>query len=433
MQDEEGLNELRMASGTGHVTGPKVPAQGKIPSLDVSAFVSLGRACHVIHHAADRSNNRVVALRNVDAGGDCYGLHRQRKSSESSSRSWRSLIPMGRFGRFRYHKVSGLGSLSVGWRYAGTMAELPGHRANEVLSWLLGGDAAVQFQTYRDLLGIERVDLQRQVAFEGDAAEILAAHSQARWGTGFYQPKWTCPHYSLLELRDLGLARDNPDCVGEVAMALDVYKGRDGGFNPFGSVKESDVCVNGMFLAFGCYFGAAAAGLESVMDFVLGQQMDDGGFNCRSNRSGARVSSVHSTTSVIDGLSEYLRDGYLHRAADVREAIGTATASLLLRHLYQDRTERGPIRAEFTRLHHPARWHFDVLRGLDVLRNAEFVYDERLDDAVGVLVRQRRADGRWSGAAQYPGQAHIAYPRPREPNRWITLRVLRVLDWAAAS
>ncbi|MCW5954111.1 MAG: hypothetical protein KIT69_17815 [Propionibacteriaceae bacterium] len=304
------------------------------------------------------------------------------------------------------------------------------HLDEETVAWLLSGDAAVQFQTWRDLLGRERPELQRRIASDGAAAAILAAHSSPGWGRGFYEPKWTCPHYALLELRDLAVPRDHPVCVGEVAVALARHKGDDGGFNPTDSVKQSDVCMSGMFLAFGCYFRADAAGLRSIVDFMLGQRMDDGGFNCRANRSGAVVSSVHSTTSVIEGLAEYLNRGYAYRAADVRDAIGTATASLLARQLYQRRSDGEPIRAEFTRLHHPARWHFDVLRGLDVLRGAGTTYDDRLDAAVEVLFRRRRPDGRWAAASQYPGQVHLSYPRAGRPSRWVTLRALRVLAWA---
>lgn len=305
--------------------------------------------------------------------------------------------------------------------------------ADDTLAWLLRGEVAVQYQTYRDLLRDERPELQRRIASEGDAATILAARADSGWGRGFYEPKWTSTHYSLLELRDLAVARDHPACMGEVAGAIEQHKGGDGGFNPTHSVKESDVCMNGMFLAFGCYFRANAKELESIVDFVLSQRLDDGGFNCRANRSGARVSSVHSTTSVIDGLSEYLRSGYTHRSDEVREAIGTASSALLSRNLYQHRSSEEPIHAEFTRLHHPARWHFDVLRGLDVLRSAGTAYDDRLDAAVGVILGRRRSDGRWSAAAQYPGRSHVVYPRAGEPNRWITLRALRVLDWASSA
>lgn len=312
------------------------------------------------------------------------------------------------------------------------MVAEPGRSADETMAWLLSGDVAVQYQAGRDLLGDERSELRRRIASEGVAAAILAAHTEPGWGRGFYEPKWTCPHYSLLELRDLAVARDHPVCVGEVRGAIERHKGGDGGFNPADSVKESDVCMNGMFLAYGCYFGADPAGLRSIVDFVLGQRLEDGGFNCRANRSGARVSSVHSTTSVIEGLSEYLNSGHAYRVAEVRDAIGTGTASLLARHLYQRRSSGEPIRMEFTRLHHPTRWHFDVLRGLDVLRSAGTTYDDRLDAALDVVRRHRRSDGRWAAAAQYPGQVHVAYPRAGQPNRWVTLRALRVLAWAAS-
>lgn len=136
---------------------------------------------------------------------------------------------------------------------------------------------------------------------------------------------------------------------------------------------------------------------------------------------------MHTTTSVIDGLSELVRCRYAYRSGDVRRAIDTAAEVLLERNLYQRRSDGAPIRPEMARLHHPARWRFDVLRGLDVLRSAGIAYDERLDAALAVLRSRRRADGRWSAAAQYPGATHVDYPRPGDPDRWVTLRALRSL------
>ena len=108
------------------------------------------------------------------------------------------------------------------------------------------------------------------------------------------------PALALLELRDLAVPRDNRVCVREVALALERHQAPDGGFNPT-QIEQSDACMNGMFLAFGCYFGADARRLQSVVDFLLGQRMPDGGFNCRSNRDrGVRVGSVHTTASVIE-------------------------------------------------------------------------------------------------------------------------------------
>ena len=295
------------------------------------------------------------------------------------------------------------------------------------MRWLLDGDVAVQFQTYRDLLDEERPDLQLRIASEGAGGEILAARSRGGWGQRFYGPKWTCAHYSLLELRALALSECEPACLRAVASALRENRGEDGGFNPAGSVKQSDVCMNGMFLAFSSYFGADPIDLHSVVDFILGQQLPTGGFNCRLNRSGATTASVHSTTSVIDGLAEYLRRGYSYRSEEMRVAIDAAVTVLLERRLYQRRSDGEPISAEFTRFHEPARWHFDVLRGLDVLRSAGVGRDPRLADALAIVQMRRRSDGGWVGSAQYPGHTHITYPRAGMPNRWVTLRALRVL------
>lgn len=307
------------------------------------------------------------------------------------------------------------------------MGAVGGNLEDEVVRWLLDSEVAVQFQTHRDLLDDTRPDLRARIASEGTGARILSAGQRGGWGRGFYEPKWTCAHYSLLELRDLAVPVDEPICARAVASALEAHRGEDGGFNPADSVKNSDVCMNGMFLAYSCYFGAESGAVASVVDFVLGQQLPDGGFNCRANRSGARVSSVHSTTSVIDGFAEFLRRGYGYRADDVRCAIGEAATVLLDRHLYRRRSDGEPIRAEFTRFHEPARWHFDVLRGLDVLRGAGIAYDSRLADALDLVRKRRRPDGRWVGAAHYPGRTHVSYPRAGTPNRWVTLRSLRVL------
>lgn len=296
-----------------------------------------------------------------------------------------------------------------------------------VLEWLLQGDTAVQFQVWRDVVRRPRPELEEQVALDGDAALILAAQRpDGHWGRGFYQPKWTSSHYSLLELRDLGVEPEHPACRRALTLVLQ-EKGSDGGVNPSGEIKEADVCINGMFLAYASHFRADAAALESVVDFILGQQMADGGFNCHANRSGASTSSVHSTTSVIDGLAEYAASGYDYRVAEVRDVVRAAAETLMRRHLYQRRSDHEPIRAEFVALHHPARWHFDVLRGLDVLRGAGIPWDPRLDDALDVVEKRRRPDGRWRAAAQYPGQTHVAYPPASAPNRWVTLRALRVL------
>jgi hypothetical protein len=298
-----------------------------------------------------------------------------------------------------------------------------------VLDWLLRGDVAVRFATERDLLHRVDHDLQQRIAHEGYGAALMAARGAGgHWGAGFYQPKWTSSHYTLLELKNAGLVRTNPLARETVALILEEEKGQDGGLEPGKTVRHSDACVNGMALGYAAYFGAAEGDLASIVDFLLAQRLPDGGFNCRLNRTGARHSSVHTTVSVIEGITEYQRSGYAHRLDELLTARSTAVEFLLRHRLYRSERTGEPMNAEFTRLHHPARWHFDILRGLDALADAGVGYDPRLDDAVSVLRGHRRSDGRWAANRAYAGATHVPLTPAGQPNPWVTLMAVRVLD-----
>lgn len=296
-------------------------------------------------------------------------------------------------------------------------------------SWLLEGDVAVQFQTHRDLLGHRDGYLQGRIAREGYGAALLSRCGRdGHWGGGFYQPKWTSTHYTLLELKNLGLNRDHPQPQRAVRLVLEGKKGRDGGLNPTKTVEHSDACVNGMALNYSTYFGAQEEHLQSVVDYLLRQRVPDGGFNCRFHRAEVTHSSVHTTVCVIEGITEYQRSGYRYRLPELRAARAEAAEFLLRHHLYRSERTGRPMDPEMTRLHHPARWRFDILRGLDALVDAAIAYDPRMDDAVQVLRARRRPDGRWPVNKAYPGLTHMPPPQPGQPCRWITLMALRVLD-----
>ncbi len=59
-----------------------------------------------------------------------------------------------------------------------------------------------------------------------------------------------------------------------------------------------------MILSILSYFGYDDARLDTIADHLLGQQMPDGGWNCR-RPAGATHASVHTTISVLEGLRLY--------------------------------------------------------------------------------------------------------------------------------
>ncbi|ELR69507.1 hypothetical protein C900_05039 [Fulvivirga imtechensis AK7] len=298
---------------------------------------------------------------------------------------------------------------------------------DEIIEWLLKGDVSIQYQTYRDLLNEERKELKERIAHEGWGKQFLSCRgSNGHWGQSFYQPKWTSTHYTLLDLKNLCIANCKP-IRQTIKMILNEEKGADGGINPSRTIGNSDVCINGMALNYCCYFGADEADLQSIVDFVLSQWMADGGFNCRSNRSGARHSSLHTTLSVLEGIWEYEQNGYTYRLQDLRHAAKVSKEFILLHKLYKSDKTGEIIDKKMLAITYPPRWRYDILRALDYFQMAGEPYDKRMQDAIEVIVSKRNEDGTWNQQARHPGQVHFQMETAGKSSRWNTLRALKVL------
>ncbi|MEQ9403374.1 MAG: hypothetical protein RIM99_07315 [Cyclobacteriaceae bacterium] len=191
-----------------------------------------------------------------------------------------------------------------------------------IIKWLLEGDVSIQYQVWRDLLGEERKDLQKRIATEGWGKQFLAQrHSNGHWGDSFYQPKWISTHYTLLDLRNLGLSQEDPIAQASIEMVLNTFRADDGGIQLGPSTaSHSDVCVNAMFLNYASYFKTEEQKLQPVLDSTLNEIMPDGGFNCRTTRSGATHSSLHTTISVLEGITEFLKAGHNYRTSNIQKA-----------------------------------------------------------------------------------------------------------------
>jgi len=294
--------------------------------------------------------------------------------------------------------------------------------------WLLQGDVAIQYQTYRDLLETDRHDLRARIAREGWGKQLLDQRNpDGSWGLEFYRPKWTSSHYTLLHLKGLAIAPDQPLIRDSIGRILADYKAMDGGIGCSRGARKSDVCVNGMVMNYASYFGAPAEDLRSVVDFLLSEHMDDGGFNCQSNRSGARHSSLHSTLSVLEGIYEYARIGYTYRLDELQAAARRSRDFILLHRFYRSDRSGDIIDKRFLRFPYPPRWYYNILRALDYFQSAGAPYDARMLDALDVVAAKRGTNGLWRREAALPGKEFLVMEAPRGPSRWTTLMALRVL------
>ncbi len=299
----------------------------------------------------------------------------------------------------------------------------------QILEWLLKGDVSIQYLVYRDLLGTDRKDLQDRIGSEGWGKQFLSKRKPTgHWGNRFYQPKWISTHYTLLDLRNLNLNPDHKLVKESIEQVLNTSKAEDGGIQLGPSTSHrSDVCVNGMFLNYASYFNMPEKELKSIVDILLNEIMPDGGFNCRTTRSGARHSSLHSTISVLEGLFGFQKAGFTYRKDDISIAIKSAEEFILIHRLFlSDRTGK-IIHKDFLKLSYPSRWKYDILRALDYFQKAERKWDERMDEAFTMILNKRNKDGTWNLQAAHPGKVHFIMEQASKPSRWNTLRAMRVL------
>ena len=299
----------------------------------------------------------------------------------------------------------------------------------QIIEWLLKGDVSIQYQVHRDLLGNDRKDLQNRIANEGWGKQFLCKRkSNGHWGDRFYQPKWISTHYTLLDLRNLDISPDNAIAKEAIELVLSSGKSEDGGI-PLGPSTSmfSDVCVNGMFLNYAAYFKTEEYKLHSIVDSILNEIMPDGGFNCRTTRSGAKHSSLHTTISVLEGLNEFHKSGYTYRMNDIKGAKASAEEFILLHQLFLSDHTGKIISKEFLKIPYPSRWKYNILRALDYFQYAKCKWDERMEQAIEVLEKKRNKNSTWNLQAKHPGQIHFKMEKAGKPSRCNTLRAMRIL------
>lgn len=292
--------------------------------------------------------------------------------------------------------------------------------------WLMDSDPSIRWQVMRDLADApeDAVAAERaRVAVAGWGARLLALQQpDGQWGGGTYFPLWTSTAYTLSLLRDLGLDPQSEQARRAVALVRANSTWEHAG-QPFFS-GEVEPCINGLAVALGSYFGQDAQG---VVDRLVGEQMSDGGWNCEQENGSTR-GSFHTTICVLEGLLEYERS--TGSTPELTAASHRGQEYLLERRMLRRLSTGEVIDSDWMRLSFPTYYHYDVLRGLDYLRSAGVVPDERVAEAVELVEKKRGDDGRWLLEYQYPGQVHVDLDEEQgKPSRWNTLRAMRVLRW----
>lgn len=319
----------------------------------------------------------------------------------------------------------------------------------DVTAWLLDSDPAIRWQVMNDLTDEPdtAVDAERaRVADEGWGARLLALQGEdGTWVGGAHFPgdfswseltrdedgrvigqPWTATSWSLTLLRLFGLDPDSPQAKRAVEQVRENCRWEHEGQRYFDG--EVEPCINGLTVANGSYFGEDVSG---IVERLLGEQMEDGGWNCEQENGSVR-GSFHTTIAVLEGLLGYERRSGQDTA--VTEARQRGQDYLLDRRLMRRLSDGEIPDSLWTQFAFPYWWRYDVLRGLDYMRAADVTRDERLDEGLDLVQNARDDDGRWSRQKVHPGAVHFDIDGEEgSPSRWNTMRAMRVLDWAGRS
>ena len=311
-----------------------------------------------------------------------------------------------------------------------------------LLRWLLDADPSIRWQTLRDLTDApdEEVAAERaRVATEGAGARLLALQgTDGRWSGAAWNRGWSSTMHVLMLLRDLGLDPASVQARRAVGLVRDRVTWQGCGpqechRNAFFE-GEVEPCINGQVAMVGAYFGQDVRG---IVDRLLAEQLSDGGWNCDAP-NGSMRSSFNTTICVLEALLEYERT--VTGSKEVTSARLRGQEYLLERRLFRRRSTGEVIErdrkggAAWTRFAFPTWWHYDVLRGLEYLRCAGVVADERVAEAIDLVASKRDGDGRWPLETRHRGEMPVETDEGEgRPSRWNTLRALRVLNWYSAA
>jgi hypothetical protein len=286
-----------------------------------------------------------------------------------------------------------------------------------LIDWLLTRDPAVARMARKYLL-----DEETPYVEGGFIRGFLDRFDPAtgRWGGGVYSPKWISTFYTLRDLASLEIDPETPAFQRGIDTLLQAI------WNPEASVT-GDVCVAAMLLSMLLYAGRDVPAIREIVDFLLSVQLSDGGWNCQYRRSA--VSSVHTTLSVLEALSERARGekGEPKKALDA--AVRRGQEYLLARRLLRRATTGELIFPHIDAFHFPTRWKYDLLRALVYFTSIDYPYDPRMDEGMDIL-RERFASGFLSKGSTYAGKVHFPMETARAGamNTLNGLRVLRAFD-----
>lgn len=326
----------------------------------------------------------------------------------------------------------------------------------DALSWLLERDSpGVRYLALRDLVGLSNQDTElksarRTAHKEGPIAKVLSRMNEegywAREGTG-YGPKYKSTVWALILLAQLGAHITEDKRIKKACNYLLDHALTEGGrFSAMtnGSPSGTIDCLQGNLLWSLMELGCHDPRMKSAYEWMARTTTGEGIASMKDKLASVRYYAGKCGPNFSCGANNKLPCAW--GGCKVMLAFGKLPASQrtpLIACAIQQGVDFffsvDPVTADY-----PNGWAakpsgnwwkfgFPVFYVTDILQIAEAMVglglakDKRLANTIQFIREKQDAQGRWLLEYDYTGKTWQNYGKPKTPNKWVTLRALRVL------
>lgn len=292
----------------------------------------------------------------------------------------------------------------------------------EIINWLQIGDPVIVHLVNRNLLE-DKNSFHQNKGYIEKYLNLYDTKTNT-WGGGIYSPLWISSNYTLLELKYMEITFNHPIYQKASLKLLEGLWFNKGKVSPR---RFQDMCMSAMLLNILCYGRVEDPKINQIIDYILGHQMSDGGWNCAWDSTSNKSSkgSFHTTISVLEALSEYKKSGYVYKSEEVEEKIRFGEEYLLDRKLMYSLSKNIIADINFLDIHYPPRYRYDSFRALEYFVDKDYPYDPRMEEVL-ILVKDLLSQGPLPIGKQYSGKRHFRLENTKK-GRFNTYRALKII------
>ncbi len=324
------------------------------------------------------------------------------------------------------------------------------------VSWLLETEnPGVRYLAMRDLLELPADDAKMKSARkrahkEGPIAEVLShMEKEGFWvkpGPGYTQ-KYRSTVWSIIMLAQLGALANEDKRIDQGCKYLLDHMTEGGQFTTTTSGAPSGTvdCLQGNLCWAFMEMGYDDPRLKKAYEWMARTVTGDGiapmedkdapvryyAYKCGPNFACGVNNNLPCAWGAVKVMLAFGKWPVARRSPLIRKAIkqgadfffgiDPATAK------YPTRDKSGKPSGDWWKFGFPVFYITDLLQLAEALVNLDYGNDPRLAKTLDIIREKQNAHGQWPMEFDYTGKAWIDFGVKKQPNKWVTLRAMRVL------